>query len=189
MACGWTQGKATHLYAKVICRWRCQWVIPYIDSKACNDTNNWKAAIQALMLATLLVEEEEWCQAKRPSLWKSCLLLCHCTCFIIVCCSEVLAVLAHDWEKLCWWAMPNLETAACDQLLLHQFLAGLLAAVSWQLRTIGNHFQHYSIIYSRGAAPSQRHQTHWSPMTTAISGSIRRPASDQWSYLRATIQL
>ena len=25
---------------------------------------------------------------------------------------------------------PNLETAACDQLLLHQLLAGLLAAVS-----------------------------------------------------------
>ena len=43
---------------------------------------------------------------------------------------ESLAVLLHNLKKLLGPAMPDLEAAACDQLLLHQFLAGLHTCLS-----------------------------------------------------------
>ena len=41
-------------------------------------------------------------------------------------------------KKLLLQAMPDLDTTTRDQLLLHQFVAGLPQAVSWQLRATGD---------------------------------------------------
>lgn len=50
---------------------------------------------------------------------------------------EALSVFVHDMKKLLEQAMPNLEGTARDQLLLHQFLAGIPDTVSRQLRATG----------------------------------------------------
>ena len=50
---------------------------------------------------------------------------------------EALPVFVHHLKKLLLQAMPDLDTTTHDQLLLHQFVAGLLQAVSWQLRVTG----------------------------------------------------
>ena len=46
---------------------------------------------------------------------------------------EALCVSVHDMKMLLGQlqAMPGLDQATCDQLLLHQFLAGLHLAVSY----------------------------------------------------------
>ena len=51
--------------------------------------------------------------------------------------SESLSIYLHDLKKLLNQAMPKLEKVAHEQLLLHQFLAGLPDAVSRQLRATG----------------------------------------------------
>ena len=43
----------------------------------------------------------------------------------------------HDMKVLLEQAMPRLDNTARDQLLLHQFLAGLPVSVSQQLRATG----------------------------------------------------
>ena len=50
---------------------------------------------------------------------------------------EVLPVFVYDLKKLLAQAMPELDQAAWEPLLLYQFLTGLPAAVSRQLRTTG----------------------------------------------------
>lgn len=50
---------------------------------------------------------------------------------------ESLSLFVHDLKKLLIQAMPNLDSSAVEQLLLHQFLAGLPPTVSRQLRSTG----------------------------------------------------
>ena len=50
---------------------------------------------------------------------------------------ESLSVFLHDIKKLLSGAMPGLETAARNQLLLHQLLAGLPSSISMQIRASG----------------------------------------------------
>ena len=50
---------------------------------------------------------------------------------------EALSIFVHDMKMLLEQAMPRLDNTACDQLLLHQFLAGLPSSLSWQLRATG----------------------------------------------------
>ena len=50
---------------------------------------------------------------------------------------EVLSVFSHDLKKLLEQAMPEIDSKARDQLLLHQFVAGLPISVSNQLRAAG----------------------------------------------------
>ena len=50
---------------------------------------------------------------------------------------EALSVFVHDLKKLLGHAMPDLDAASRDQLLLHQFLAGLPETISRQLRSTG----------------------------------------------------
>ena len=50
---------------------------------------------------------------------------------------EALSVFVHELKKLLEQAMPGLDKPARDRLLLHQFLAGALDAVSRQLRATG----------------------------------------------------
>ena len=50
---------------------------------------------------------------------------------------EALSVSVHAMKKLLEQAMPSLDKPACDQLLLHQFLAGLPDNISRQLRATG----------------------------------------------------
>ena len=50
---------------------------------------------------------------------------------------ETLSVFVHAMKKLLEQAMPSLDKSARDQLLLHQFLAGLPDNVSRQLRATG----------------------------------------------------
>ena len=47
---------------------------------------------------------------------------------------EVLPVFVHDIKQLLDQAMPGLDAKAKEQLLLHQFMAGLPATISKQLR-------------------------------------------------------
>ncbi len=51
---------------------------------------------------------------------------------------EALSLFVHELKKLLEQAMPELESTARQQLLLHQFLAGLPATVSKQLRASGD---------------------------------------------------
>ena len=50
---------------------------------------------------------------------------------------EALPVFVYDLKKLLARAMPELDQAAREPLLLHQFLTGLPVAVSRQLRATG----------------------------------------------------
>lgn len=50
---------------------------------------------------------------------------------------EALSVFVHDLKKLLEQAMPELDAPAREQLLLHQFLAGIPDPVSRQLRATG----------------------------------------------------
>ena len=50
---------------------------------------------------------------------------------------EALSVFVHDLKKLLEQAMPGLNAAARDPLLLHQFISGLPEAMSRQLRASG----------------------------------------------------
>lgn len=50
---------------------------------------------------------------------------------------EALSVFVHDTKKLLDQAMPGLDGSARDQLLLHQFIAGLPETVSQQIRASG----------------------------------------------------
>ena len=50
---------------------------------------------------------------------------------------EVLSVFIHHLKKLLLQALPDLDATTRDQLLLHQFVAGLPQAVSRQLRATG----------------------------------------------------
>ena len=50
---------------------------------------------------------------------------------------EALSVFVHDMKKLLDHAMPGLDKTARDQLLLHQFLAGVPDPISRQLRAVG----------------------------------------------------
>ncbi len=51
---------------------------------------------------------------------------------------EALPLYVHKLKKLLEHAMPGLDDSACEQLLLHQFLAGLPVAVSGQIRAAGD---------------------------------------------------
>ena len=50
---------------------------------------------------------------------------------------EALSVFVHDLKKLLGQAMSNLDAEARDQLLLHQFLAGIPPVIGRQLRATG----------------------------------------------------
>ena len=50
---------------------------------------------------------------------------------------ESLTVFSHDLRKLIVRAMPEIDSKARDQLLLHQFIAGLPLRVSRELRAAG----------------------------------------------------
>ena len=50
---------------------------------------------------------------------------------------EAIFLLLHDLKQLLGQAMPKLEVNAQEQLLLHQFLAGLPESVSSQLQATG----------------------------------------------------
>ena len=50
---------------------------------------------------------------------------------------EALSVFSHDLKKLLEQAMPEIDSKECNQLLLHQFAAGLPISVSKQLHTAG----------------------------------------------------
>ena len=51
---------------------------------------------------------------------------------------EALSLFLHELKQLLDQAMPKLEARAREQLLLHQFVAGLPNAVSRQLRATGD---------------------------------------------------
>ena len=51
---------------------------------------------------------------------------------------EALPVFLHDIKQLLEQAMPGLDAEAKEQLLLHQFVAGLPPAISKPLRAAGN---------------------------------------------------
>ena len=51
---------------------------------------------------------------------------------------EALPLFVHDLKRLLEQAMPDLDASAREQLLLHQFMAGIPAAVGRQLRTTGD---------------------------------------------------
>ena len=50
---------------------------------------------------------------------------------------EALSVFTHDLQKLLEQAMPDIDGKTHDQLLLHQFVAGLPLTVSKQLHAAG----------------------------------------------------
>ena len=50
---------------------------------------------------------------------------------------EALPLLIHDSKKLLDRAMPDIDATSREQLLLHQFLTGLPAAVGRKLRATG----------------------------------------------------
>ena len=50
---------------------------------------------------------------------------------------EASSIFVRHLKKLLLQAMPKLDATTRDQLLLHQFVAGLPQAVSWQLRATG----------------------------------------------------
>ena len=52
--------------------------------------------------------------------------------------SEKLSLFLHDLKRLLDQAMPGLPNKAREQLLLHQFLAGLPSAISKQLHSSGD---------------------------------------------------
>ena len=51
---------------------------------------------------------------------------------------EVLSVFLHDLKQLLEQAMSGLDSTAKEQLLLHQFVAGLPSAISKQLQATWN---------------------------------------------------
>ena len=51
---------------------------------------------------------------------------------------EALPLFVHDLKRLLEQAMPDLDAGAREQLLLHQFLAGIPSSVGKQLRTTGD---------------------------------------------------
>ena len=50
---------------------------------------------------------------------------------------EAVSIFVHELKKLLEQSMPSLDKPAKEKLILHQFLAGLLDAVSKQLRATG----------------------------------------------------
>ena len=51
--------------------------------------------------------------------------------------NESVSMFAYELKKLLQQAMPGIETTAREQLILHQFLAGLPIVISQQLRASG----------------------------------------------------
>ena len=119
----------------------------------CSKANEWNAATQALKLPTLLegealaiwlelaTEDQEDIKKAKEALVEKMTPAAFLSLDVfhrrVLQPGEALAVFIHDLKKLLGQAMPNLEAAARDQLLLHQFLAGLPATVSRQLRAVG----------------------------------------------------
>ena len=114
--------------------------------KICSKANNWNTATQVMKLPMLLEVEtltdeqddikkvkEGFVQRMTPAAFMS-LDVFHR--HVLQPC-EAFAVFTHGLMKLLGQGLPDLETAASDQLLLHQFLAGLPATVSRQLRAVG----------------------------------------------------
>jgi len=50
---------------------------------------------------------------------------------------KAISVYVHDLKKLLEMAIPSMDTAAKDPLLLHQFMAGLPDTITHQLRVSG----------------------------------------------------
>ena len=51
---------------------------------------------------------------------------------------ESVGIYLYKLKWLSWQVMPELSEDVSQQLLIHQFLIGLLAPVSCQLRAVGN---------------------------------------------------
>ena len=119
----------------------------------CSTANEWNAATKATKLPTLLEGEalavwlelsvedkEDYTKAKKAI--KSKLLPPAFSAldrfnrrFMLP--GETLNLYVHELKRLLQQAMPDLQGAAKEQLLLHQFLTGLPPAVSRQLRSTG----------------------------------------------------
>ena len=56
---------------------------------------------------------------------------------------EALSLFLHDLKQLLDQVKPKLDTGAREQLIIHQFLAGLPGTVSTQLRAAGDTTNHY----------------------------------------------
>ena len=119
----------------------------------CSKSNGWSAATQALKLPTLLegealaiwleldAEEQEDFKSAKEALIQRMTPVAFVSLDVfhsrVLQPGEALAVFLHDLKRLLAQAMPNLESATRDQLLLHQFLAGLPTTISRQLRAVG----------------------------------------------------
>ena len=119
----------------------------------CCKANKWDAAAQALKLPTLLegealaiwLELKEDEQATYATAKKNIVKAMMPVVFVSMDefhrrklrPGEALSVFMHDLKKLLGQAMPDVDRAAHDPLLIHQFLAGLPDAVSRQIRASG----------------------------------------------------
>ena len=119
----------------------------------CSRANRWDAAMKTLKLHTLLegevlaiwmdlsVEEKDSYETAKQTLTSKLTPASFVTLDEFhrrkLLPGEALSVFVHHLKKLLLQVMPDLDTMTRNQLLLHQFVAGLPQAVSRQLRVTG----------------------------------------------------
>ena len=126
----------------------------FVHFDICSDTNKWDDNKKAVKLPTLLESEalavwlELSTEAKKTYAKTKKELLAAMTSMSFTTLErfrqrkmvpgEVLSVFPHDLKQLLEQAMSGLDSTAKEQLLLHQFVAGLPSAISKQLQATWN---------------------------------------------------